>query len=411
MVEGRQLIIKNAQLPNQSATTDILIKDGKISELGEISGKGIDACGMLVTPGFVNIHTHLDKADLLSKMSPYDFGKTLEENRELLKKFKRNYTVDEIVNRAATVIWEFAENGVTAIRTQVDVDSTGGLAPLNAIMKLKKDSPVKLQICAFPQEGVLNESARERVEEALDVGADLLGGLPLVEKDVENQLQHIDVLFEIARKYDVDLDVQVDESNNPEDYMLPYLAEKTIENKWYGRVTATHCISLSKVDDNVAKETIRLVKEANMNVNVTPSANMITRFQNPDDVHARGYNSITLVRELASAGVNVCIGTDNIRDIFYPMGNTSMLREMHVAAAATRMTSEEDPEALFKMASVNGAKNMGLKYGLEIGCRGDLIVLDAKNFRDALNSKETIPYVIREGKIICESNLVVKHGR
>jgi cytosine/creatinine deaminase len=405
------LLIKNALTAGSSEPTDILIEDGIISEIGSIKGHGLDAAGRLVSPGFVNIHTHLDKADLLSRMTQKQFGHTLDENRELLKTFKRNYTVEEIKIRAGKVINEFIENGVTAIRTQVDVDSTGGLKPLEALKQLRDEVPIRLQLCAFPQQGVVEEANRSNIESALESGADLLGGLPLVEKTREAQEQHIDILFELAREYDVDLEVQVDESNNPQDFMLPLLAEKTIENKWEGRVSATHCISLSAQDDGIAQETIRLVAQARLNVIVTPSANLITQFRMPDDVHSRPSNSITRVKELLEAQVNVALGTDNIRDIFYPLGNCGMLREMHVLAAATRMTRGQDPGNLFDMTTVNAAKIMGLNYGLKARCAGDLIILNAKSQREALNGNPVVPYVISGGDIICESDLKVKHGR
>jgi len=412
VVEGKgSLLIKNALIPGSDEPTDILIEDGIISEIGSIKGNGLDAKGKLVNPGFANVHTHLDKADLLSKMTPGQFGRSLEENRELLKTFKRNYTVEEIKQRAGKVVREFIANGVTTIRTQVDVDSTGGLKPLTALMQLRDEVDIQLQICAFPQQGVVDEASRVNIESALDGGADLLGGLPLVEKTSEGQEQHIDILFELARKYDVNLEVQVDESNNPQDFMLPLLAEKTIENKWEGRVSATHCISLSAQDDKIAQETIKLLVQAQMNVIVTPSANLITQFKIPEDVHSRPNNSITRVKELLEAQVNVALGTDNIRDIFYPLGNCSILREMHVLAAATRMTRAEDPDNLFDMASVNAAKIMGLRYGLTVGCAGDIILLDAKNRREALNGSPIVPYVISGGNILCESELKVKHGR
>ncbi|MBD3388207.1 MAG: amidohydrolase family protein [Candidatus Altiarchaeales archaeon] len=409
-VPGGKLLIKNAATPHSRSTTDILVEDGAISAVGTLEGEGMDVGGRLVMPGFVNVHTHLDKADLLSKMSPDQYGKSLEENRELLKALKKNYRVEEIRERAGRVIDEFIANGVTAIRTQVDVDATGGLKPLEALTQLRDASRAELQICAFPQEGVLREDCLGRVEDALKSGADLLGGLPLVEKTREEQLQHIEVLCELAVKHDVDLEVQVDESNNPEDFLLPVLAEKTIEYGLQGRVSATHCISLSAVDDKIAQETIRLVKEAMMNVIVTPSANMITRFDTADDVHSRASNSITRVKELLAAGVNVAVGTDNIRDIFYPLGNCSMLRELHVLASATRMTGEEDPVRLLGMGSANGASIMGLNYGLEKGCTGDLIVLNARNAREALNTTPVIPYVIKGGHVVCESVHEVEHG-
>jgi cytosine deaminase len=243
--EEDALLIKNAEVPGYHEPVDVLAEDGLITEVGSIDGEGLDVGGRMLCPAFVNIHTHLDKADLLSRMAPGDFGKSLEENRRLLRKFKRDYSGDEIIKRAGGVAYEMIRNGVAAIRSQVDVDETGGLTPLNALVELRGQLPLRLQICAFPQQGLIDEKSARLVEQSLTEGADVLGGLPLVEKGPELQLQHLDILFELAKKYDVDLEVQIDESNNPQDFLLPALAEKTIENGWVGRVSATHCISLS----------------------------------------------------------------------------------------------------------------------------------------------------------------------
>jgi cytosine deaminase len=193
------------------------------------------------------------------------------------------------------------------------------------------------------------------------------------------------------------LEVQVDESNNPEDFMLPYLVEKTLEEKYEGKVSATHCISLSRVDDSIALKTIQGLKKDRVNVIVTPSANLITRF--PERAGRPG-NSLTRVKELLLNGINVALGTDNIRDIFFPLGNCSMLREMHVLVAATRMTEAKDFERVFSMASVNGARIMGLDYGVEVGRKADLVVCNGKSQREVLNSFPSVRYVIKDGVVV-----------
>jgi cytosine deaminase len=411
VVEGGVLdfAVKNTLITGSLKPVDIGVKDGVITVVGSAGdcSESINAGGVLTTPGFVNIHTHLDKADLLSEMKPGDYGGSLLENRELLKKFKKNYTIQGVKERAKKVVGDMIQQGVTAIRSQVDVDTTAGLKGLEALLELREElkDVVTIQLCAFPQEGVLKEGCEDLINEALEKGADLLGGLPLVEETGEGQEQHIDVLFELARRHDCDLELQVDESNNPQDFMLPTLAEKTVENNWQGRVSATHCISLSAVDDKIAGETINLVKDAGMNVIVTPSANLITEHKIIEGVHSRPSNSITRVRELVEAGVNVALGTDNIRDIFYPLGNGSMLREMHVLAVATRMTGAGDPELVFRLASANGAKIMGLDYGVGEGCRADLVVLNYASLREALTGIPHVRYVVSDGRVIAENYL------
>ncbi len=417
------LIIRNARLEDGDMPVDIGMKDGNILVIGTIASGGpehsgqteIDAGNKLVIPGFVNSHTHLDKADLLSRMRPDQFGGTLDENRRLIREFKENYTIPGMKERAGNVVREMVRQGTTAIRTQVDIDLTAKLLPLTAICELKEeyDGIVDMEICAFPQEGVLKPGTRELLEEALTPtdhrlkgGADLLGGLPLVEKTGEEQKRHINILFEIAKKHDRGLEVQIDESNDPEDFMLPYLAQKTIEEGYEGRVSATHCISLSKVCDETARETIEKVKEAGINIIVTPSCNLITNF--PDRQGFRPYNSITRVKDLVENGINVAMGTDNIRDIFYPLGNGSMIREMHVLATTTRMSGIEDIAHLLSIASLNGARIMGLDYGVVIGRRADLLVTNSATKRGVISGQEIIPYVVKNGRVVSQSQLTVE---
>lgn len=402
---SHDLVIKRAIIREGTPAVDIGIRDGVIADIGEIEGEGIDAAGRLVLPGFVNSHTHLDKADLLSRMRPNQFGFTLEENRALLREFKAGYTADEIRGRARRVIHAMLCQGITAIRTQVDVDPTAGLTPLEALVQLKAECAayVTIQVCAFPQEGVVNPDARTLLERALENGADLLGGLPLVEKTPEDRQRHVDLLFSMAKAYDVDLEVQVDESNDPRDFVLPYLAGKTIAEGHEGRVAATHCISLAHVDAAEADKTIRLVRDAGMTIIVTPSCNLITRF--PEDVRGRGYNSIVRLKDLLAHGVPVALGTDNIRDIFYPLGNGSMIREMHVLATTTRMSGVGDADEIARMATVNGAALLGLGYGVAVGKSADLLVTVARSTRELISGTPVVPYVVKGGRMVARTVL------
>ena len=396
------LVIKNARI-NDTTISDIGINNGKIEKIGKLNNgeTNIDANKHYVISGFVNSHCHLDKSNLLDKMTEDHLGKTLEENRLLLKKLKSSYSESDIEKRATDTIERMLSKGITAIRTQVDVDPTAGLVPIKSLLKIKnkfKDR-VYLEISAFPQEGVVDEEKRELMEKAIELGADVVGGLPLVEEK-GNEKRHLEILFEIAKQYNKDLDIQVDETNDPRMSILPEVIKKTKEENFNGRVTVTHAIALSRFPSEKAMQMIQQMKALNINVIVTPSANMITRFAEINDLWIRPSNSITRVTELYDNGINVAIGTDNVRDIFYPFGNCSMIRELHMLVSATRMTTRDYIDAAISMATTNGAKLLGLNYGIEEGRQADIIITDGMSKLDILNSDETIPCVIKNGNIL-----------
>ena len=396
------LVIQNARI-NDTTISDIGINNGKIEKIGKLKdGKtNINANKHYVISGFVNSHCHLDKSNLLDKMTEDHLGKTLEENRLLLKKLKSSYSEPDIEKRATDTIERMLSKGITAIRTQVDVDPTAGLVPTKSLLKIKnkfKDR-VYLEISAFPQEGVVDEAKRELMEKAIELGADVVGGLPLVEEKGKEK-RHLEILFELAKEHNKKLDIQVDETNDPRMSILPEVIKKTKEENFNGRVTVTHAIALSRFPSEKAMQMIQQMKNLNINVIVTPSANMITRFSEINDLWIRPSNSITRVTELYDNGINVALGTDNVRDIFYPFGNCSMIRELHMLVSATRMTTRDYIDGALAMATTNGAKLLGLNYGIEEGRQADIIITDGTSKLDILNSDETIPCVIKNGKIL-----------
>ena len=396
------LVIKNARI-NDTTISDIGINNGIIEKIGKLKDGNtiIDANKHYVLSGFVNSHCHLDKSNLLDKMTEDHLGKTLEENRILLKKLKSSYSSSDIERRATDTIEKMLSKGITAIRTQVDVDPTAGLTPIKSLLKLKEKykNRAYIELAAFPQEGVVDEAKRDLMEKAMELGADVVGGLPLVESK-GNERKHLEILFELAKQHNKNLDIQVDETNDPRMAILPEVLKKTKEENFQGRVTVTHAIALSRLPTEKAKEIIDQMKALKINVIVTPSANMITRFAEVNDLWIRPSNSITRVTELYDNGINVAIGTDNVRDIFYPFGNCSMIRELHMLVSATRMTTRGYIDGAISMATTNGAKLLGLNYGIEEGRQADIIITDGMSKLDILNSDEIIPCVIKNGNIL-----------
>ena len=415
MQDGFDLVIRAARLTDLGEPIDVGVRAGRIVAVGAGLAAGcrtIEAAGRLCLPGFVNAHTHLDKANLLYRMTPDQFGGSLAENRQLLKSLKRGYAKTEVMERARSVALEMLANGVTAIQTQADIDPTAELRGLEALLALREEltGTVDLRVGVFPQEGAVGPQKEALLEEALRLGADVVGGNPSVEANHEDQRRHVDNLFKLALRYDRDLEVQVDETNDPRQFLLPYLIDQTLANGYQGRVTATHAISLAAVDEDLGRRTLERLAEARMSVNVTPSCNLITQFLTPPEVVVRPHNSITRVKDLLDAGVNVALGTDNIRDIFYPIGNCSMLRELHTLATTVRLTGFADGERLFALATLGGARVVGLDYGIAPGKPADLILLNAGTYREALAGPDLVPVVVKGGRVVGQRRIVNEAG-
>lgn len=405
------LVVRSARLTDFGDLTDIGINGEWIADIrpGLAPGRReIQAAGQLCLPGFVNAHTHLDKADLLGRMTPDQFGGTLEENRQLLKSLKRGYTTEEVGARAKAVAYEMLANGITAIQTQADVDPTAELRAVEALLALRDDlsKVMDFRVGVFPQEGAVGREKEELLDAALRLGADVVGGNPYVEGSEDDRRKHIDNLFALAAKYDRDLEVQIDETNDPRPFLLPYLIQRTVAEGYQGRVTATHAIALAAVDEATARKTIEGLAEAGISVNVTPSCNLITQYLAPPELPVRGHNSITRVKDLLDAGVNVAIGTDNIRDIFYPLGNCSLVRELHALATTVRLTGYSDGECLFRMAISGGARVLGIERGIAPGMPASLVVLAGRTFREVLGAPDYVPAVISRGRVVSRRRIV-----
>ncbi|HID15995.1 MAG TPA: cytosine deaminase, partial [Candidatus Atribacteria bacterium] len=275
------LLIKNAKIYGKTDLVDIACDGGKIVEISPgIKGEFkevIDAEGNFVSSAFIDPHIHLDKVLVVDTVRPNISG-TLKEAIEILWEKKRNYTVEDIVERAGKVIqWEVA-NGVTHIRTHVDVDTIGGLKPLEGLLatREKYKELLDLQIVAFPQEGIIQDPGTEELlYKAMEMGADVVGGMPHNEMTDDDSKRHIEILFEIAKKFDAPIDSHTDENDDPYSRTLEYLAAKTIKEGYEGRVTADHTCALSSYNDVHAAKVISLVKKADITMESNPVTNIV----------------------------------------------------------------------------------------------------------------------------------------
>ncbi len=387
--------------------TDIGIEGSKIAKIGKIRGKArkvIDAEGMLVSPAFIDPHIHLDKCMIGDDIRPNVSG-TLQEAIEIIWEKKRKYTVADIVKRADKVIELAALNGTTRMRTHADVDTIGGLTPIRGLLAARErfKNIMDIQVVAFPQEGILQDPGTEELmRKAMGLGADLVGGMPHHERPYSEARPHIDICFEIAKEFGANIDMHVDETDDPNSRSLEYLAEKTIKEGYQGRVTAGHTCALAAYPDDYAREVIRKVKLADINMITNPVTNLVIQGRGDKQPIRRG---ITRVKELLAAGVNVTFGQDCVNDAFYPFGKADMLEVANISAHAAQLTTPEEIEAVFKMTTTNAARTLGVldDYGIAVGKRADLVIIDATSPKDAIRIQPDRRWVIKGGKILAEN--------
>jgi len=402
------LVVHNARIRGRKRPIDIGIEHGRIVEIARrVKGRSkdmIDAMGRLTSPAFIEPHIHLDKVLTSERLRSSDSG-TLQEAIEILWDAKRKYSVQDVKRRAGQVVELEALNGATRLRTHVDVDTIGGLTACRALVELKKEysDVMDIQVVAFPQEGILlDEGAEELMRKAMEMGADVVGGMPHAEMTRELSMRHVDILFEIAREYNADIDAHVDETDDPSSRCAEYMAAKTIENGYQGRVTADHVCALASYDDYHAERVIRALKLANMTVETNPETNLVVQGRLDAYPKRRG---LTRVKELVRSGVNVTYGQDCVSDAFYPFGKADLLQTGFVLALAAQMTAPSEIEAVLDMVTTNAAKAMRIsaEYGIQVGKRADLVVVDAASVPEALRLQPDRLSVIKEGRVIAEN--------
>ena len=404
--QSENIIVRNALVWGKANPQDLAMQDGKyVQKDAAFLNAGfneIDASGKLCVPAFVDPHIHLDKVLINESVRVNETG-TLTEAIEIIWERKKHYTVDDIVDRAGRVIMSAVSNGVTHIRTHVDVDNIGGLLPVQGLVETRKKYAdiVDLQIVAFPQEGILqNEGAADLMEEAMELGADVVGGMPFNEKSLDDSAKHIEFAFNLAREFDADIDMHVDETDDPAAKTLEILARQTIANDWQGRVTAGHTCALAGYTTEYADEVIRLVKEAKVHMITNPATNLMLQGRLDEQPKRRG---ITRVKELMAEGINVSFGQDCVKDTFYPFGREDPLEIAFLTAHAAHLSQPDEINQVFDMPTHNAARVMRLKnYGTEPGCQADLVILDAANPAEAITKQADKNIVIKRGNIIAE---------
>jgi cytosine deaminase len=409
-------IIRNARLRGREGTFDVAIDDEQIAAVEPVvqapAEREHDAGGRLLLPGLVDAHHHLDKCMLGAVMRP-NRSQTLQEAIEITWDHKRAYPVEEIVARAAPVVEAAICNGTTALRAFADVGTIGGLEPVQGLLELKRrfTGLITLEVVAFPQEAIVRDpGCAELMEQAMALGADVVGGLPWYERLDRHVHEHIDFCLELAARAGKDVHMLADDTDDPTSRSLEYLAVRTIETGYQGRVTASHCGALAAYDDNHAARVIELVREAAITISSNTHISLVLDGRGDRGLIRRG---ITRVRELLDAGVNVISAQDDVNDPYYPFGKPDQLEVAQYAAHVAQLTYPSELETALDMVTVNAARAMRLeRYGTEPGDRADLVLVDAPTVPEALRLIPPRRLVFYGGRLLAESRIEsVLHAR
>ncbi|CPR14277.1 cytosine deaminase [Brenneria goodwinii] len=362
----------------------------------------IDVQGNLACAPFVEPHIHLDAA-LTAGEPNWNQSGTLFEGIERWAERKPLLTPDDIRTRARKTIQLLMENGVQAIRTHVDTtDPT--LTATKVLCELREElkGQVELQVVAFPQEGLLSyPNGLRLMEEALEIGVDVVGGIPHFEYTRELGEASMKQVIALAKKYDRLVDVHCDEIDDPNSRFLEVLAAEALFNDMGHRVTASHTTAMHSYDNAYCSKLFRLLKKSGISFVSCPTESIHLQGRFDTFPKRRG---VTRVKELLAAGMNVCLAQDSIFDPWYSLGNGKLLRVLDAGLHICQMMGYQDISTALSLITDNSAKALGIdaRYGIEVGKPANLIVLSGENDYEAIRRQEDVLWSIRHGEIILQ---------
>jgi cytosine deaminase len=400
------LLIRNATLPDGRTGQDIAIEGGRIvavqpNLVGE-AGRVIDAAGHLVSPPFVDIHFHMD-ATLSLGLPRLNVSGTLLEGIALWGELKPHLTYEALVERALRYCDLAVAQGLLAVRTHVDICDDRLLA-VDALLDVKKKvAPyLHLELVAFPQDGYFRSpTAAQNLTRALDKGVSIVGGIPHFERTMADGAASVKALCEIAAARGLRVDMHCDESDDPLSRHIETLAYETQRLGLQGRVAGSHLTSMHSMDNYYVSKLLPLIAEAGVAAIANPLINIVLQGRHDSYPKRRGQ---TRVPEMRPHGINVAFGQDCCMDPWYSLGSADMLEVAHMGLHVGQMTSRDAMRFCFDTVTTNPAAIMGLEgYGLDVGCNGDLVLLQARDPIEAIRLKATRLAVVRRGKVIAET--------
>ena len=394
------IIIRNARFRGEDPTfRDVAVSDGKVIRIGSAiegqAAKEIDAAGGLVTESFVNTHLHLCKVWTLDMMDEgalqayhgADMGEAMSAI-EQASIVKENYDSSWIAENARRAVALAALHGNLHIRALADVDSKARLEGIKALLAVREEfrGIVDIQVVAFAQDGILREpGAAALMEEAMEMGADVVGGIPWIEYTDDDAAEHVRFCFELARKHDADVSMLLDDAGDPGLRTLELMAREAIACGWEGRALGHHCRAMSLYPDPYFRRLAGLLRKARVPIVSDPHTGPL---------HAR-------VRDLLAEDVLVSLGQDDISDAYYPFGRNNMLEVVFLAAHLLWMTTRDDVARLYDMVTVDAARSMNIeRFTLSEGSPAHLVVLAESDIMEAVRNHAAPRAVVSHGQIV-----------
>jgi cytosine deaminase len=401
------LVVANARMADRDGLIDLAMDSGRFTRIApdlELdAARRIDAAGRLVTPPLVDCHLHLD-ASLTAGRPRFNESGTLIEGIHIWGELKGSLTADEVRERARRVVhWSIA-HGTLAIRAHADVSGRSD-APLRGLLGLRDELAelVTIQVTAFPQDGIYTDPAdEERLEAALRLGADCVGGIPHYEATSELGLREVHRVFELAKAYGRRVDVHCDETDDPQSRFLEVMADDAVRHGLGSRVTASHCTAMGSYEPYYSHKLHGFLRRAGINVVVNPYANSLVQGRLDPYPKRRGFAQL---KELLHAGVNVSLGNDVIVDPWYLLGNADMLHAAWLALHFCHMGGREEIADMLACATSRGARTLGIEdeYGIEEGKPADFVVHDAPSPLEVMRLRPPRRWVVRRGRVVAET--------
>jgi len=398
------LILRNARVAGQDTLTDLGIEHGGIVAVADdtTATEIIDLSGRMVTPPLIEPHIHLDAVLTVGQPRPNVSG-SLFEGIAVWAERAADLTYEDVQSRVRQILrWQLA-SGVQHVRSHVDVCDPK-LRALRALVDLREEvrGLIDLQLVAFPQQGILGfDGGRELMRKAVELGADVVGGIPHYELTREDGVASVKFAMALADEHGLRVDIHCDETDDDHSRFVEVMAAETIRRSMSGRVTASHTTAMHSYNNAYAYRLIQNIARAGLHMVTNPLDNAVLQGRFDTGPIRRGH---TRVKQLLQAGVNVCIGHDSVMDPWYPLGYGDPLQAAFVLVHLGQMSGDSELRRLIEMITTNPAEALGVPgYGLRTGGPADLVVFDAQSAADALRLVAPRTLVLRGGKVVARS--------